>query len=100
MKVCFAIIGSIASTTRKFVNYVECKLKDTLFLKRKKLLRRVVDLKTTLILQKKKFLLMLFCKCVLLARDKLPRYGRAISNSFSQQSMRREYAKKFYSKKF
>ena len=43
---------------------------------------------------------MLFCKCVLLARDKLPRYGRAISNSFSQQSMRREYAKKFYSKKF
>ena len=100
MKVCFAIIGSIASTTRESVNHLECKLKDTLFLKRKKLLRRVVSLKTTLILQKKKFLLMLFCKCVLLARDKLRRYGRAISNYFSQQSIQRVYAKMFYSKSF
>ena len=43
---------------------------------------------------------MLFCKCVPLARDKLRRYGRAISNSFSQQLMQRVYAKMFYSKSF
>ena len=76
MSACFAIIGSIASTTR------ERKLNGTLSLKRKKLPRRVVDLKITLILQKGRFLLRLFCKRVLIARDKLPRYGRVIDNSF------------------
>ena len=60
----------------------ECKLKNTLSLKWKKLLRRVVDLKMTLILQRRRFLLILFCKRVLIARDKLPRCGRAINNSF------------------
>ena len=43
---------------------------------------------------------MLFCKRVLIERDKLQRYGRVINNFFSQQSMRQEYAKKLYSKKF
>ena len=43
---------------------------------------RVVDLKITSILQKRRFLLILFCKRILIARDKLPRYGRAIKNSF------------------
>ena len=41
-----------------------------------------MDLKTILILQKGRFLLMLFSKRVLIARDKLPRYGRAIKNNF------------------
>ena len=54
MKVCFAIIGSIASTTRKFVNYVECKLKDTLFLKRKKITKTGCGLKNNLDLTKEK----------------------------------------------
>ena len=59
-----------------------------------------MDLKITLILKKERFLLMLFCKRVLIERDKLQRYGRVINNFFSQQSMRQEYAKKLYSKKF
>ena len=41
-----------------------------------------MDSKITLILQKGRFLLILFCNCVLIATDKLPRYGRAINNSF------------------
>ena len=79
---------------------LECKLKSTLSLKRKKLLRRVMDLKTILILEKGTFLLILFCKGVLIARDKWPTYGGAISNFFCQQSMQREYEKTFYSKTF
>ena len=61
---------------------LERKLKGTLSLKRKKLIRRVVDLKITLILQKGRFLLIVFCNRVLIAREKLPRYGRAINNYF------------------
>ena len=41
-----------------------------------------MDLKITLILRKGRFLLILFCKCVLIVRDKLPRYGRVINNSY------------------
>ena len=82
MSASFAIIGSITSTTREFETILERKLKGALSLKRKNLLRRVVDLKITLILQKGRFLLILSCKPVLIARDKLPRYGRAINNFF------------------
>ena len=57
-------------------------------------------LKNNLDLTKGRFLLILFCKRVLIGRDKLPRYGRAITILFSQQSMRQEYAKTFYSKNF
>ena len=46
-----------------------------------------MDLKTTLILQTGRFLLILFSKRVLIARDKFPKYGRAINNFFSQQSV-------------
>ena len=41
-----------------------------------------MDLKIALVLRKERVLLILFCKCVPIARDKLPRYGMAISNSF------------------
>ena len=68
--------------TREEVGTLERKLKGTLSLKRRKLLRRLVDLKITLILQKGRYLLILFCKRVLIARDKLPRYDRVINNSF------------------
>ena len=47
-----------------------------------KILKRVVDLKITLTLQKGRFLLMLLYKHVLITRDKLPRYGRIINSSF------------------
>ena len=47
-----------------------------------KILTRVADLKITLTLQKGRFLLMLLYKHVLIARDKLPRYGRIINSSF------------------
>ena len=40
------------------------------------------NLKVTLILQYGRFFLMLFCNRVLNARDKLPRYDKAIENSF------------------
>ena len=75
---------------------LERKLKGTLSLKQKNLQRHTVDLKIILILQKGRFLLILFCKHVLIERDQLPRYGRAINNTCdSQQSMQQEYAKGF-----
>ena len=46
MSACVAIIGSIASTTRELTT-LERKLKGTFYLKRKTLLRRIVDLKRT-----------------------------------------------------
>ena len=58
-----------------------------------KITKTCCRLKNNLDQQKGRFLLILFCKYVLIARDKLPRYGRAINNSFSQQSMRREFKK-------
>ena len=61
---------------------LERKLKSTLSLKRKKLLRSVANSKITLILHKGRFLLIPFCKHVLIARDKLLRYGRTINNYF------------------
>ena len=78
---------------------LECKLKGTLSLKRKKLLRRVVDLKITLILQKGRLLLILFCKRVLIARNKLPKYGRAKNNCFFSTVNARGVCKNFLFKK-
>ena len=79
---CLTIIGSIASTTLEFINYIRSQVKRHFIFKTEKLLTRVVNLKITLILQKGRFLLILFLKRVLIARDKLPRYGRAINNSY------------------
>ena len=60
---------------------------------------RVVDLKITSILQKRRFLLILFCKRILIARDKLPRYGRAINNSFFSTVNAMRVCKNFLFKK-
>ena len=100
MSASFAIIVALHVPHENLYLTLERKLKGTLSLKRKNLLRRVVDFKITSILQKGRFLLILFCKRVLITRGKLPRYGRAINNFFSQQSIQREYAKTFYSKSF
>ena len=59
-----------------------------------------MDSKITLILQKGRFLLILFCKCVLIARDKLPRYGRAINNSFFSTVSATGMQKGFIQKRF
>ena len=59
-----------------------------------------MDLKITLILQKGRFLLILFCKRVLKARDKLPRYGRTRNSSFFVTvSVTGEYLNNFNVKK-
>ena len=42
----------------------------------------MMDLKITLVLQKGRFFLRLLCKHVLISRQKLERYGRAINSSF------------------
>ena len=52
-----------------------------------------------MILQKARFLLILFCKRVLIARDKLPRYGRAINNSFFSAVNVKGVCKNFLSEK-
>ena len=48
----------------------------------KKLERRVDDLKITLILQKGRFLLILFFKCVYKSSDNLPKNGKTTTKSF------------------
>ena len=42
----------------------------------------IVGLKNNLVLQQGRFSLMVFCKGVLNVRNKLPRFGRRINNSF------------------
>ena len=58
-----------------------------------------MDLKITLILQKGKFLLILFCKRVVIASVKLPRYGSAINNSFFSTVNAKGVCKNFLFKK-
>ena len=48
----------------------------------KKLEIRVDDLKITLILQKRRFLLILFCELVFKSSHNLPRNGKTITKSF------------------
>ena len=62
---------------------LQCELKGTLSLKQKKIVRCAVNMKLNLILQKGILSSILLCKHILIARDKLPRRGRTISNYFS-----------------
>ena len=83
MQACFAVIGSIASTTQKFVNDVRAQANRAFYLwTRKKLEICVDDLKITLILQKGRLFLVLFFKHVLKSSDNLPRNGKTITKSF------------------
>ena len=65
MAACFAVIGSIASSTRKLINNVEVKAIEHFALELKKLELHVDDLKITLVLGKGRFFLILFYKRVL-----------------------------------
>ena len=82
MLTCFAVIGSTASTTRKFVNDVRAYAIGDFIFELEKLEIRVEDLKITLILQKGRFLLILFFKRILKSSDNLPRNGKTITKSF------------------
>ena len=64
MTASLAVIGSIASTTRKLINNVRTQKKGIISLNLKKLANRVDDLKIIFILQNEMLLLMLFCKRV------------------------------------
>ena len=83
MQECLAVIGSIASTTRKYVNEVRAQAIGHFIFELEKIgYTRVGDLKITLSLQKGMFLLTLFSKCVLKSKDNLPRNGKIITKSF------------------
>ena len=60
MPACFVVIGSTVSTTRKFVNDVRAQAIGHFIFELEKLEIGVDDLKITLILQKWRFLLILF----------------------------------------
>ena len=77
MPACFAVIGSIASTTRKFVNDVRAQAIGHF----------ISELEKTLILQKGRFLLILPFKRVLKSSDNLQRNGKTVTKSFSQLLM-------------
>ena len=77
MPACFAVIGSIASTTRKFVNDVRAQAIGHF----------ISELEKTLILQKRRFLLILPFKRVLKSSDNLQRNGKTITKSFSELLM-------------
>ena len=82
MLVCFVVIGSIASTTRKFVNNIRVQAIGHFIFELEKLEIYVDDLKITLILQKGRFLLILFFNRVLKSSDNLPRNSKTITKSF------------------
>ena len=76
MSACFAVIGSIASTTRKFVDDFRTQAVGYFVFELTKIIEiRVDDVKITLILQKGRFLLILFFKRVL-KRGNLLRNGK------------------------
>ena len=79
MLTCFAVIGSTASTTRKFVNDVRAYAIGDFIFELEKLEIRVEDLKMTLILQKGRLLRLLFLKRVFRSSDNLPRNGKTIT---------------------
>ena len=79
---CFAVMGSIASTTRKFGNDVRAQAIEHFIFELEKIGMRVEDLKITLISQKERFLIILFFKSVLISSDNLPRNGKTITKSF------------------
>ena len=78
MLACFAIIGSIASTTQKFVNDIRAHVIGHFIIELKKLDIYVKDLKLTLVLQKGRFLLILFFK----SSDNFPKNHKTITKSF------------------
>ena len=63
---CFAVIGSIASSTRKLINNVRAQAIEYFILELEKLELHVDDLKITLVLRKGRFLLILLYKRVLI----------------------------------
>ena len=81
MPACFAVIGSIASAKGKLVNDVRAQTIGILSLNWDKLGIRVGDLKINLILQKRRFLLILFVRRVLKSSDNFPRNGQTITKS-------------------
>ena len=87
MFACFAMIASVASTIREFINCIRALVKRHLIFKKKKITKTCRGLKNNLDLTKRKvfvtfvnFFVNVFF--IAIARDKLPRYGRAINNSF------------------
>ena len=82
MPACFVVIGSIASTTQKFVNDVRVQAIGHFTFELEKMKIRARDLKVTLNLQKGRLLLILFFECVHKSNDSLRRNGKTISRSF------------------
>ena len=82
MLACFAVIGTIASITRKFVNDVRAQVIGHFIFELEKFEIRVDVLKITLILQKERFLMILFFKRVLKSSNNLPKNGKTITKSF------------------
>ena len=82
MPACSDVIGSIASTTQKFISDVRAQAVRHFIFELKKLEIRADDLKITLILRKGRFLLILFFKRVLKSSDNLPRNGKTVTKSF------------------
>ena len=80
MTLSFAIIGSIAATTLKFVNMPEHKNDGILSLNIKKLLILHLVWKTNRILQYGSLFFIMRLILVRIWRDNLPKYGRPITN--------------------
>ena len=82
MPACFAVIGSIASVTQKFVNDARAQAVGHFIFELEKMEIRVDDLKITLIFLKGRILLLLFFKRVVKLSDNLPRNAETITKSF------------------
>lgn len=89
MAACFPIIGDIVSTTREFVNYIKAQVERYFTFKSEKNLKDVLrtSIFKTLILQERRFLLMIFSNHGLNANDKLPRYDKTTSTLFFGQTI-------------
>ena len=82
MTASLAVTGSIASTTRKFIDMLERKHKGILSLNLKKSANYVDDFKTILILKNDMLLLILFSKYALKQREHISRYAKTKNNYF------------------
>ena len=81
MTTSFTVIGSLATTTFKFMNNIRAETQGILSFDLKKLTNCFDDLKIVLISLNKMFLLMLFWKRVLEQREDIPRREKTINNS-------------------
>ena len=82
MPACFTIIGSIASTTRKFVNNIRAQAIGLFIFELKKIGNTCWWFKNNSSFTKGKVLLILFFNRVLKSSDNLPRNGKTITKSF------------------